>query len=218
MAISVSLPAMAVNPVAASIAAPTSSRSSHDSQSVSVAAGTASIAVSADSYSYTAEVKPQQLAPGAYASTSTNFTNNPLSPVQWPFVVGVPISSDFGPREAPCSGCSTDHKGLDMNPGINTPIQAIANGVVVEASAYDNGGFGVYAVIEHVIDGEVITSLYAHMREESLALSVGQQVTVGQQVGNVGSTGQSTGAHLHFEIHRNGTPIDPFAWLTERVQ
>jgi murein DD-endopeptidase MepM/ murein hydrolase activator NlpD len=104
-----------------------------------------------------------------------------------------------------------------MNPGEGTPIQVVADGVVSVAQASDNGGLGVYVEIEHVIDGQKITSVYAHMLEGSLQLSKGQTVTVGQIVGQVGNTGTSTGAHLHFEIHADGTPVDPFAWLTEHV-
>jgi murein DD-endopeptidase MepM/ murein hydrolase activator NlpD len=106
---------------------------------------------------------------------------------------------------------------MDMNPGQGTPIQVVADGVVTVAQSSDNGGLGVYAEIEHVIDGQTVTSVYGHMLEGSLQLSEGQVVTVGQQVGNVGNTGTSTGAHLHFEIHLDGAPIDPFAWLSAHV-
>ncbi|WP_368499924.1 M23 family metallopeptidase [Herbiconiux sp. A18JL235] len=153
----------------------------------------------------------------AFARTADTFTNNPLSPIQWPFTTGVPISDGFGPRSAPCGGCSSYHKGMDMNPGQGTPIQVVADGVVTVAQATDGGGLGVYAEIEHVIDGQRITSVYGHMLEGSLQLTEGQVVTVGQQVGNVGNTGTSTGAHLHFEIHLDGTPIDPFPWMTSHV-
>lgn len=165
---------------------------------------------------YTVE-KVQEKVPGAYAQTAATFDNDASSPIQWPFLMGVPISTDFGPRTPPCDGCSSYHDGIDMNPGYNTPIQAIAAGVVGEVSSYDNGGLGVYATIEHQIDGQTVTSVYAHMREGSLLLEPGQQVEVGQQVGNVGSTGQSTGPHLHLEIHVDGVAVDPYAWLTERV-
>lgn len=165
---------------------------------------------------YTVE-KVQERVPGAYAQTAATFDNDSSSPIQWPFLMGVPISTDFGPRVPPCSGCSSFHDGIDMNPGYNTPIQAIAAGVVTDVSYYDDGGLGVYATIEHQIDGQTITSVYAHMIEGSLLLEPGQQVEVGQQVGNVGNTGQSTGPHLHLEIHVEGTAVDPYAWLTERV-
>lgn len=154
---------------------------------------------------------------GDYAQTAETFVNY-SGAIQWPFLTGVPITTDFGPRVPPCDGCSSYHKGIDMNPGDGSPIQAIAAGVVSEVSATDNGGLGVYAVIDHVIDGQQVSSVYAHMREGSLALSVGQTVKVGDLVGNVGNTGQSTGPHLHFEILLDGvTPTDPVAWLSERV-
>ena len=65
-----------------------------------------------------------------------------------------------------------------MNPGDGSPIQAIASGVVTEVSATDSGGLGVYAVIEHVIDGETVSSVYTHMSVGSLAMSVGESVSI----------------------------------------
>ncbi|WP_440711698.1 M23 family metallopeptidase [Herbiconiux sp. YIM B11900] len=185
-------------------------------------AGGAAAVVQRDGYSVTEAPPPPPpvvvpAASSAFARTANTFTNNPLSPIQWPFTTGVPISDGFGPRTAPCDGCSSYHKGIDMNPGQGTPIQVVADGVVTVAQATDNGGLGVYAEIEHVIDGQRITSVYGHMLEGSLQLTEGQVVTVGQQVGNVGNTGTSTGAHLHFEIHQDGTPIDPYPWMTAHV-
>jgi murein DD-endopeptidase MepM/ murein hydrolase activator NlpD len=214
-AVSVSLPALAVNPDAA----PADSRSRPTpgaSQVLPANIGAAAVTVVRDGF--TVGRVPKKPMPGAYTQTAGTYTNNVNSPIQWPFTVGVPISTDFGPRVPPCDGCSSFHKGLDMNPGVNTPIQAIADGLVKEVSATDDSGLGVYAIIDHMIGGRLVSSLYAHMREGSLALSVGQPVLVGQLVGNVGSTGQSTGPHLHFEILLDGTtPTDPFAWLTEKV-
>jgi murein DD-endopeptidase MepM/ murein hydrolase activator NlpD len=150
-----------------------------------------------------------------YVNLADTFANNPNSSVQWPFSVGVPISSWFGFRS--CDGCSAYHEGLDLNPGEGTPIQAIADGVVTTVGN-PSGSFGVYAVIAHEINGQQVSSLYAHMLLGSLALAVGDKVTKGQLVGQVGSTGQSTGAHLHFGIYVNGTTaIDPYAWMKEQV-
>lgn len=150
-----------------------------------------------------------------YAHLADTFANNPNSAVQWPFEVGVPISSWFGYRE--CAGCSSDHQGIDFNPGEGTPIEAIADGVVTEVGN-PNGSFGVYARISHQIDGQNVTSLYAHMLQDSLAVSVGDVVTKGQLVGQVGNTGQSTGAHLHFGLYLDGTTaIDPYPWMKEKV-
>lgn len=153
----------------------------------------------------------------SYAHTADTFTNDPASAVQWPFTVGVPISSTFGYRTRPCPCCSNFHAGLDMTPGIGTPIQAIADGVVTTATE-QGGAYGVYVVIRHEIDGQVVESVYAHMREGSLALTPGQTVRVGQLVGRVGNSGRSTGAHLHFEIRTGGEAVDPLAWLPARVR
>lgn len=178
-------------------------------------------AITVERDGYSVKLAPKVLVksqPPAYTSTAPTFTNNPSSPVQWPFLVGVPISDGFGPRIAPCSACSSFHDGMDMNPGAGTPIQVIADGVVRKVSAFDNGGLGVYAIIDHLVDGELVSSLYAHMLVGSLDLSPGQTVRVGEQVGNVGNTGISTGAHLHFGLLLNGSkPTDPFAWLTAHV-
>lgn len=216
LAVSVSLPALAVDPRAGSTA------STAGSDATALAAGPAQqtsvgadvVVPPLDDEGYTTG---RARTSGWYAQTAATFVNY-SGPIQWPFRVGVPITSDFGPRIAPCGGCSSDHKGLDMNPGDRSPVQAIAAGVVREASAVDGGGLGVYAVIDHTVDGELVSSVYAHMAEGSLAFAVGDEVGVGDTVGLVGNTGQSTGPHLHFEILEGGTtPIDPYAWLTERV-
>ncbi|WP_211219818.1 M23 family metallopeptidase [Glaciibacter superstes] len=211
LTISVSLPALAVNPDAPRMV--TASDSPSDpAQTLTVGTG-ASVAVQRDGY--TIEKVPTR---AAYTQTAATYVNY-LGAIQWPFLTGVPITTDFGPRSAPCGGCSTFHKGIDMNPGVDSPIQAIADGVVREVSETDDGGLGVYVVIDHMVDGELVSSVYAHMSEGSLTLEVGQPVKVGQVVGNVGNTGQSTGPHLHFEVLLDGTtPTDPFVWLTERVR
>jgi murein DD-endopeptidase MepM/ murein hydrolase activator NlpD len=141
------------------------------------------------------------------------FSNDPNGTIQWPFAVGVHIGSGYGARPGCSIGCSTDHKGQDFNPGYGAPIQSIADGVVVEST--DSGGaFGVKIVIEHVIDGEIVRSLYGHMINGSRTVQVGDPVTVGQVIGQTGNTGRSTGPHLHLEIMLNGTEqVDPVAWL-----
>jgi murein DD-endopeptidase MepM/ murein hydrolase activator NlpD len=136
-----------------------------------------------------------------------------FSLVQWPVPSATTMSSGYGPRS--CSGCSAFHEGLDLNPGNGFPVQAIADGVVV-ASEF-SGALGAHVVIEHVINGQVVQSQYGHMQGDSLAVSVGERVTIGQQVGLVGSTGQSTGPHLHFGIFIGGELIDPLPWLYQQV-
>lgn len=143
------------------------------------------------------------------------YSNSLTSAVQWPFPVGVVISDHFGDRVSPCSGCSSDHKGVDFTPGEGTPIGSIAAGRVLTVQPADSGGLGVHVTVEHVIDGERIVSVYGHMLEGSIAVEVGQIINVGDEVGKVGNTGSSTGAHLHLEIHVGETKVDPYAYLTE---
>jgi murein DD-endopeptidase MepM/ murein hydrolase activator NlpD len=115
---------------------------------------------------------------------------------------------------APCDGCSTFHQGVDFTPGTGTPIYAIADGVVEEHSG-DSGfdSFGNHVIIQHNIPGQNVESLYAHMITGSSTLQVGDAIKVGEFIGLVGDTGSSVGAHLHFEIHIDKVPVDPFAWL-----
>jgi murein DD-endopeptidase MepM/ murein hydrolase activator NlpD len=135
-------------------------------------------------------------------------------PLQWPVAPGSPIADGFGPRIAPCAGCSSYHEGADFDPGYGATVHAIAAGVVVETNSAGYSALGVHVAIEHVIDGQTIVSAYGHMQVGSMRLKVGDIVHVGQPIGLVGSTGASTGAHLHFEIRQNGTtPVDPLAWL-----
>lgn len=162
---------------------------------------------------YTAST-PTQVAALQSMRTAPTYVNDLTSPVQWPFPAGVPFSDMYGPRS--CDGCASFHKGIDMLPGVGTPIQVIADGTVIETGESDSG-FGVYAIVEHVVDGRRITTLYAHMQWGSLLLERGQTVRVGDGVGRVGSTGLSTGPHLHFEVTEDGQSVDPYAWLTEKV-
>jgi len=188
----------------------TAAKKAAGAQQSFVAAGAAPEAsVSRDGYSVSTIVVNE------YASTSSStFSNDVAGTVQWPFQTGVPISSGFGARQVSnCSFCSTFHQGLDFIPGAGSPIQAIADGTV-SAVTGPSGAFGNHVEIEHVVDGQKVTSTYSHMQSGSVAVSVGQTVTVGQIIGAVGSTGNSTGAHLHFEIHLNGVPVDPYPWLT----
>ena len=161
---------------------------------------------------YTAVSLQQQVAAQA-GGLLFSYTNNPSGSIQWPFPAGSPITSGFGPRKvAGCSFCSTNHKGLDFTPGSGTPIHVVADGVV-KLVQVSNSGLGNHVIVEHSINGKKVETVYAHMLYGSIKVATGQAVGVGTVLGNVGSTGNSTGAHLHFETHLNGTPVDPFAWL-----
>ncbi|MCU1586232.1 MAG: family peptidase [Microbacteriaceae bacterium] len=146
------------------------------------------------------------------ANQSFLYTNDINGTIQWPFPDPVPVSSGFGARHvANCSFCSTFHEGVDFVPPAGTTIDSIAAGVVSQAGT--TGPFGNHVMIDHVINGQKVQSLYAHMISGSIKVVVGQQVTVAQPLGLLGSTGNATGPHLHLEIHLDGTPVDPFAWL-----
>ncbi|TXK10565.1 M23 family metallopeptidase [Microbacterium hatanonis] len=139
------------------------------------------------------------------------FVNDPTAAIQWPFSVGVPISYGFGMRSG------TMHEGADFVPGAGSPVQAIADGTVRIATE-SGGAYGVTVVIDHIIDGELVSSRYAHMQYGSLKVSAGEKVTVGTVIGNTGNTGRSFGAHTHFEILAGGTTaIDPIPWLREHT-
>ncbi len=150
----------------------------------------------------------------ANARHANTFNNNTSGAIQWPFPFGVPISDYFGPRAAPTAGASTNHLGVDFAPGDGTAIQSIADGVVRQIVPTDSSGLGVHVIIDHRINGALVSSVYGHMRVGSVQVATGQSVKVGDIVGLVGNTGTSTGSHLHFEIRIDGTrPVDPYAWL-----
>lgn len=142
------------------------------------------------------------------------FSISSYSVVQWPVPVGTPVSSGFGYRE--CDGCATNHTGTDFNPGNGAPVQVVSDGVVTEAG-WDSTGYGNKVVVQHVIDGQVVSTLYAHMQDGSIAVSVGQTVTRGTVLGLVGQTGEATGPHLHFSVIIDGTMVDPYPWLVAHV-
>ena len=146
------------------------------------------------------------------------YTATPPAPLQWPVVRHSVISDGFGPRVPPCSGCSSFHEGVDFDAGWGAQVHAIAAGVVVETASPFNTSLGVYVTIRHVIDGQTVTSLYGHMQHGSMALRVGDTVYPGQVIGLVGSTGASTGPHLHFELRIGGTQaINPLPWMHARL-
>ncbi|HWS51008.1 MAG TPA: peptidoglycan DD-metalloendopeptidase family protein [Microbacterium sp.] len=142
--------------------------------------------------------------------SSDVYTNDPEAAIQWPFMVGVGMTWGYGMRDGRL------HAGIDFVPGNGAPIQAIADGTVRTATE-QGGGYGVTVYIDHVIDGQVITSHYSHMQYGSLKVKAGDTVKVGDIVGLTGNTGRSYGAHLHFELIVNGSTIDPMPWLNKNA-
>ncbi|WP_026830889.1 MULTISPECIES: murein hydrolase activator EnvC [Exiguobacterium] len=108
------------------------------------------------------------------------------------------VSQGFGPA----SGANgyTFHNGVDFSGPVGSPIRAAASGTVITAGS--GGPYGNHVMISHFLNGQVYTTVYAHMN--SLAVRAGQTVSQGQSLGTLGSTGNSTGPHLHFELHIGG--------------
>jgi murein DD-endopeptidase MepM/ murein hydrolase activator NlpD len=132
-----------------------------------------------------------------------------MSKYQYP-IDGIPgkdwvVRSPMGWRVHPVKKEKKHHNGTDIVPGKSGKapyIEAFADGKVLRAkvSTAAGGGFGHYVVIQHKIDGEFYTSLYAHLVEGSIQVKAGQKVKAGQVLGKMGTTGMSTGVHLHWEI------------------
>lgn len=122
----------------------------------------------------------------------------------WP-VNGV-ITSPYGYRTHPIFGTTIYHSGIDIGVDYGTPVHAADGGTVVEAGWIS--GYGYAVVIDH---GNGLSTLYGHNQE--LAVSAGQAVSQGQVIAYAGSTGNSTGPHVHFEVRANGDPVDPQGYL-----
>lgn len=116
------------------------------------------------------------------------------------------ISSYFGYRKAPLAGASTNHKGMDLAAPTGTPIYAAAGGTVISAGY--SGNAGNLIIINH---GNGLQTYYMHCHK--IYVSAGQKVSKGQNIGQVGTTGNSTGPHLHFQVMKNGVPTDPLNYL-----
>ena len=108
------------------------------------------------------------------------------------------------------------HLGQDLAASIGTPIYAAMDGCV-SLSSESYSGYGVTVELESRRDGKTVTTVYSHMKNGTRAVQVGDCVTAGQYLGDVGSTGFIVGSCLHFEVHINGSPIDPLAWLQSNV-
>jgi murein DD-endopeptidase MepM/ murein hydrolase activator NlpD len=119
------------------------------------------------------------------------------------------ISSPFGNRIDPITGGHEFHKGLDLDAHMGEPIHSAADGIVIRAG-FDTGGYGNVVDIDH---GNGYITRYGHCSR--VLVKVGDLVHAGDEIAKVGSTGRSTGAHLHFEVWINGQPVNPRPYLSK---
>ena len=162
-----------------------------------------------------AELEAQRAAEAAAAAAAGGGSSgggnaNATGSFLWPVASYVYVSSRFGLRVHPITGEKKSHTGIDIASNQGTAVYASDGGSVTLAGW--NGGYGNCIMIDH---GNGYVTLYGHL--SSISVSVGQTVSQGATIGAVGSTGNSTGPHLHFEVLKNGTRIDPeqfFSGLT----
>ena len=129
----------------------------------------------------------------------------------WPCPSSRTITSEYGTREAPMAGASSEHRGIDIGASSGSDIVAAQSGTVI-TSTYSNSG-GNMVIISHGknSDGQLVCSVYMHA--SALYVSVGDQVSQGQKIAAVGSTGYSTGPHLHFGVTVGGSYVNPHNYV-----
>ncbi len=198
-----------------------------DAQSIVVASNVETTALDRDSYSATtpdeiAKKKAEEAAAAAakaaasraaYPAVDVSMVSPGSGAVRWPvttYHIGDWSVNGFRTAARPT------HNGLDMLNSPGTPIYAAADGVVrIAQDGYYTYGNAV--VIDSVINGQVVTTLYAHMIWGSRLVEAGQTVSAGQMIGQMGMTGYATTPHLHFEVKINGSYVDPWPWLNSNA-
>lgn len=210
LVVSVSLPALAVN-FGPPVALPQSDQAIGDPQSLSVSASEV-ITIQRDGYTVVEAPKP---APVTYSQTADGGTwasldLGQLSGQGWALPVSGTITSPFGSRpNKPVDGVSDYHNGTDIAAGCGLPVYAATGGIVIEAGY--QGTYGNWVLIDH---GNGVQTGYAH--NSSILVSEGEQISAGANIALVGSTGASTGCHLHFETRIDGTQVDPEPFMSAR--
>lgn len=150
-----------------------------------------------------AEIKRIEAEKAAAGKVNHPYTGGVFT---WPCPSSTRVTSDYGPRTSPTGGASTNHKGIDIGAAGGADIVAAAAGTVTSA-AYSSAA-GNYVMIDH---GGGLYTVYMHA--SALVVSPGQEVSAGQVIAKVGSTGISTGNHLHFGVSLNGSYVSPWSYL-----
>ena len=152
--------------------------------------------------------KQRELKQQAAQSKKKNVVKYTGGQLKWPVPDSQRVTSQFGTRTHPITGKRHTHSGLDIGAPSGTTIVAAASGEVILAQWY--GGYGNCVIIEHK-DG--FRTLYAHIRSGGIKVKVGDIVSAGEKIAEVGSTGNSTGNHLHFGVYVNNVAVDPEPYL-----
>jgi murein DD-endopeptidase MepM/ murein hydrolase activator NlpD len=157
-------------------------------------------------------VLTQNLA-GAKAKFSANASLDAgqISDSGWVKPASGPITSGYGWRIL--YGASNFHKGTDLGANCDSPIYAASSGTVIYAAYGWNGGYGNFIIIDH---GNGLNTAYGHIVDGGIMVNVGDAVGVGEQIARVGSTGNSTGCHLHFEVRIDGNTTDPVPYMANQ--
>ncbi|WP_127131759.1 M23 family metallopeptidase [Georgenia sp. SYP-B2076] len=156
---------------------------------------------------------PVDGANGARAAVATEEESRVVMPIA---AGAYRNTSPYGYRMSPFTGYSM-HLGTDFAAPRGTPIHAVADGTVEYVGVGKDGRSSMLVIIKHELDGETFWSWHVHMYPDGLHVKQGQQVKAGDVIAEVGNNGNSTGPHLHFEIHTDdeGTTTEPLAWLKE---
>jgi len=142
---------------------------------------------------------------GLSSSFAGDWTTLADAPSMWPLEGR--LGSSFGQRDDPFNGEGAFHAGIDIDAPYGTPVRAAADGEVASASATASG-YGREVVLNH---GHDVSTCYGHL--SAMAVSAGQQVTRGQIIGYVGTSGRATGPHLHYEVRVHKVPVNPHKYL-----
>lgn len=134
-----------------------------------------------------------------------------ISASGWALPASGSISDSFGPRIHPVYGGYSFHQGVDIDASCDQNIYAATGGTVVYAG--HNGGYGNFVLIDH---GGGVATAYAHIVDGGVLVSYGESVAAGQNIARVGTTGTSTGCHLHFEVRISGVATDPVPFMADR--
>ncbi len=146
------------------------------------------------------------------ASRSTNIftrTNVNVLPASWP--INGRLMGGYGQRSDPFSGEGAMHTGIDISAPVGTPVKATGDGIILHANW--NGGYGRCVIIDH---GNGYQTWYAHLSR--MDVMEGQAIRQGEVVGRVGTTGRSTGAHLHYEVRIHSTPVNPYRFMQRSAE